>query len=124
MTANDEFPPVPAVSAGLRGRCPRCGYGRLFRGFLTLAPRCSNCGLDYAFVDTGDGPAVFVSFLAGTLGVGLALYIDVVYEPSIWVDIAISLPFTALICLATLRPMKGLLVTLQYKNKAEQGHLE
>lgn len=123
MAANDEYPSVPAVSTGLRGRCPRCGYGRLFKGFLKLAPSCSNCGLDYAFVDTGDGPAFFVSFLASILGVALALFIDVVYEPSIWVDIAIALPVTALICLGTLRPIKGLLIALQYKNKAEQGRV-
>ncbi len=124
MAANDEYPPIPAVSAGLRGRCPRCGYGRLFKGFLKLAPSCTNCGLDYAFVDTGDGPAFFVSFLASIIGVAVALFVDVTYEPSIWVDIAIALPITVLICLATLRPIKGLLIALQYKNKAEQGRLE
>ena len=123
LTANDQYPPVPAVSAGLRGRCPRCGYGRLFSGFLKLAPSCTNCGLAVAFVDTGDGPAFFVSFLASILGVALALFIDVVYQPSVWVDIAIALPVTALICLATLRPIKGLLIALQFKNKAEQGRV-
>ena len=124
MTANDEYPAVPAISTGLRGRCPRCGFGRLFNGFLKLAPRCNNCGLDFAFVDTGDGPAFFVSFLASILGVALALFIDVAYAPPIWVDIAIALPVTGLICLLTLRPIKGVLIALQYRNKAEQGRLE
>jgi uncharacterized protein (DUF983 family) len=124
MTANDEYPPIPAVSAGLRGRCPRCGYGRLFAGFLKLAPSCSNCGLNFAFVDTGDGPAFFVSFLAGIIGVAVALFVDVTYEPPIWVDVAVALPVTVIFCLATLRPIKGLLIALQYKNRAEQGRLE
>ena len=43
-------------AAGFRCRCPRCGQGRLFAGFLTLAPACDRCGLDYSFVDSGDGP--------------------------------------------------------------------
>ena len=121
---SDEFPPVSPVSAGLMARCPRCGNGKLFRGFLTLAPACSQCGLDYAFVDAGDGPAVFVTLLAGTVAVGAALYIDAVYEPPIWVHLVVSLPLTVLLCLSILRPTKGLLVALQYKNKAEQSHFE
>lgn len=124
MSANDDYPPVSAVSTGLRGRCPRCGFGKLFRGFLKIAPSCNRCGLDYGFVDSGDGPAVFVSLVAGTLGVGFVLYVDTVYHPSIWFHILVSLPLTALICLAVLRPMKGLLIALQYQNKAEQGHFE
>ena len=49
-----------AIRAGLRCRCPRCGKGKLFAGFLTLRPRCEVCGLDYGFADSGDGPAVFI----------------------------------------------------------------
>ena len=40
--------PVSPYVAGLAGRCPRCGKGRLFQGFLNLRPRCDVCGLDYA----------------------------------------------------------------------------
>jgi len=45
---------------GLKCRCPECGQGRLFNGFLTLAPRCEVCDLDYSFADPADGPAFFV----------------------------------------------------------------
>jgi uncharacterized protein (DUF983 family) len=62
-----------SISAGLSCSCPRCGKGRLFQGFLTLQPRCEHCGLDYAFADSGDGPAVFIMFLAGAVVVGAAL---------------------------------------------------
>ncbi|RUU16212.1 DUF983 domain-containing protein, partial [Mesorhizobium sp. M7A.F.Ca.CA.003.01.2.1] len=54
------WPPIDPISAGLHGRCPRCGEGRLFSGFLTVGKRCVNCGLDYSYADAGDGPAVFV----------------------------------------------------------------
>ncbi|MCW6510680.1 DUF983 domain-containing protein [Lichenifustis flavocetrariae] len=120
---NDEYPPIPAISTGLLGRCPRCGSGRLFRGFLTLGPRCDHCGLDYGFADAGDGPAVFVTLIVGTIVVGLALILDIAYEPPIWVHMVISLPLAVLLCLAVLRPLKGVLVALQYRNKAEQGRL-
>jgi uncharacterized protein (DUF983 family) len=119
----DSYPPIPAVSTGFVGRCPRCGYGHLFQGFLTLAPRCEHCGLDYGFADAGDGPAVFVTMFAGTLVLGLALILDIAYEPPLWVHMVVSLPLAVLVCLAVLRPTKGVLVALQYKHKAEQGRL-
>ena len=53
------------IGRGLRGRCPRCGEGRLFHGFLSLRPACERCGLDYGFADAGDGPAVFVILIGG-----------------------------------------------------------
>ena len=53
---------VSPFSAGFRCVCPRCGEGDLFAGYLKVAPRCESCGLDLAFADSGDGPAVFVIF--------------------------------------------------------------
>jgi uncharacterized protein (DUF983 family) len=72
MTENTTTPPNP-ILAGLAGRCPRCGKGRMFSGFITLKPACEACGLDYAFADAGDGPAVFVIMIAGFIVVGSAL---------------------------------------------------
>ncbi|HEX4130283.1 MAG TPA: DUF983 domain-containing protein [Pirellulales bacterium] len=31
----------------LRLRCPRCGRGKLFRGWFTMPERCATCGLRY-----------------------------------------------------------------------------
>jgi uncharacterized protein (DUF983 family) len=121
MAHDPDYPPVPAVSTGLLGRCPRCGRGKLFKGFLTLAPACTVCGLDYSFADSGDGPAVFVTMIGGAIVVGLALWTEVTYEPPFWVHILLFLPLTLIICVGLLRPLKGLLVGLQYRNKAEQG---
>jgi uncharacterized protein (DUF983 family) len=114
----------PALFAGLLGRCPRCGRGKLFKGFLALAQRCNSCGLDFDFADSGDGPAVFVCLFAGFIVVGAALWTEMTYEPPFWVHLVIFLPMTLAVCLGLLRPFKGLLVVLQYRNKAEQGRLE
>ena len=66
--------PAPTVTqSALRGlacRCPRCGKGKLYAGFLDLRPACESCGLDYAFIDAGDGPAIFIIMLAGAIVVG------------------------------------------------------
>lgn len=116
-------PEADPVSAGLAGRCPRCGEGRLFDGFLRLAPSCRSCGLDYRFADSGDGPAVFVILIAGFLVVGLLLWTEIRYEPPIWVHLVIFLPMTLIVCLGMLRPLKGVMIALQYRNRAEEGRL-
>lgn len=112
------------VLSGLRCRCPRCGEGRLLEGFLTIRPSCESCGLDFAFADSADGPAVLIMFLAGFFVVGLALYVELMYEPPIWLHLMLWLPLTVIVCLALLRPMKGLAVAIQYANKAEEGRLK
>ena len=72
---------VSPYVAGLTCRCPRCGKGKLYAGFLTLAPRCEACGLDYGFMDSGDGPAIFVIMIAGAIVVTAALITEVKYQP-------------------------------------------
>ena len=101
-------------------RLPACGKGKLFQGFLTLRPRCDACGLDYGFADAGDGPAVFIMFFAGFIVVGAALIVEVLYQPPIG-----SMRFVAavdpVVTLGPLRPMKGLMIALQYHHKAAEG---
>jgi len=115
--------PLP-IARGLRGRCPRCGEGKLFKGFLTLRPRCERCGLDFNFADAGDGPAVFVILLGGALVVFAALITEVVYQPPYWVHAALWLPLVLLVTLGPLRPIKGLMIALQFHHKAAEGRLE
>ena len=116
-------PPNP-ILAGLACRCPRCGKGKMFSGFLALKPVCEVCGLDYAFVDAGDGPAVFVILFAGFIVVGAALVVEMRYQPPLWVHAALWLPLLLVTTLAPLRSMKGVLIALQYHHKAAEGRLE
>jgi uncharacterized protein (DUF983 family) len=118
------WPPVDPVSAGLRGRCPRCGEGKLFSGFLTVGKSCSHCRLDYSFADAGDGPAVFVILIIGFIVVGLALWTEVSFNPPLWVHFLLWIPLALVLCLTALRLMKGVLLTLQYRNKAAEGRLD
>ena len=112
------------VMAATKGRCPRCGEGRLFAGFLRLDTRCSNCDLDYAFADAGDGPAVFVILIIGFVVCGLALWTEVSLSPPLWVHFLIWLPLTLILALPLLRLLKGTMVGLQYKNRAAEGRLQ
>ena len=116
------YPPLP-VSAGWRGRCPRCGEGRLFDGFLTVAPQCQNCGLDYSFADSGDGPAVFIMMIVGFIVVGLALIVEFNFHPPYWVHAIIWIPLVLGLSIGLLRPLKGLMIAQQYRHRASEGRL-
>lgn len=119
-----HHPPIAPVRAGLAGCCPRCGEGRLFGGFLAMRERCDVCGLDYAFADSGDGPAAFVILLVGFVVVGLALYVEVTYQPPLWLHFLIWVPLAVGLSLVAMRLAKGVLITLQYANKAAEGRLD
>jgi uncharacterized protein (DUF983 family) len=123
MTQISTTPPNP-ILAGLAGRCPRCGKGRMFAGFLGLRSACEACGLDYSFADAGDGPAVFVILFAGFVVVGAALVTEVLYQPPIWVHVVLWLPLVLITTILPLRLMKGVLIALQYHHKAAEGRLE
>lgn len=112
------------IARGLACRCPACGKGGLFQGFLTLRPRCDQCGLDYGFADSADGPAVFVIFISGFVVVFAALAVEVLYAPPYWVHALLWLPLILITTLGPLRPMKGLLIALQFHHKAAEGRLQ
>jgi uncharacterized protein (DUF983 family) len=123
MTKHDAPLLASTLAAGLAGRCPACGRGKLFSGYLTLAPRCNVCGLDYGFAEAGDGPAVFVILVTGFIVVGAALFVEMAYAPPYWLHALIWGPLAILLPLLLLRSFKGVLIALQYKHKAEEGRL-
>ena len=121
---DQDYPAQPPVATGIAGRCPRCGQGKLFRGFIDLKPNCEACGLDFSFADSADGPAVFIMLIGGFIVCGFALWLEVAYEPAWWVHLLLTLPLGLIVCLGMLRPLKGLLIGLQFKNKAELGRFD
>jgi uncharacterized protein (DUF983 family) len=120
----EQAPSVSPFTTGLAGRCPRCGQGPLFKGFLSLKPACDACGLDYRFADSGDGPAFFIMSIVGIVVVALALWVEFTYEPPIWLHLAMWFTLTAVMSLALARPAKGLMIALQFHHRAEEGRLE
>jgi len=113
--------PAHPLLWGALGRCPNCGSGPLFEGFLGVAAQCSACGYDLRAADSGDGPAVFVILIAGFITAFGALFTMVAYRTSALVTLAIWMPLTLVICLGLLRPTKGVLLAAQFMNKAGQS---
>lgn len=111
------------LSVGLRCRCPRCGEGRLFKGFITLKPACEVCGLDYGFADPADGPAFFIMMTMAFPVTAFGIWLELAYDPPLWVHAAVTLPLLLLACVPVIRPLKGLFIASQYRNKAGEGRL-
>ena len=80
-------------------------------------------GSTYAFIDSGDGPAIFIIMLAGAIVVGCALIVEVKYQPPFWLHAVLWLPLILATTLLPLRAMKSLLIALQFHHKAARGRL-
>lgn len=110
---------VAPLAASLAARCPRCGRGRLFAGFLAVVPRCEVCGLDLRAQDSGDGPVAFIILIVGFLVVGGALFVEVRWGWPIWLHLLVWLPLAAALCLGLMRPLKAGLIALQYRHRRD-----
>jgi uncharacterized protein (DUF983 family) len=115
--------PPSNLQSALLGRCPRCGWGALFDGYLKIAPCCALCGLDYAALDAGDGPAVFVILIVGAIAAGGALFVEFTFHPPYWVHAVLWLPLVLILSVTLLRLIKSLLLVLQYRHQAREGRL-
>ena len=112
-----RYPPVSVARAALLCRCPRCGVGALFAGVLTVRPACPHCGLDFSGQDAGDGPAVFVILILGLIVVALAAFVELRFEPPIWVHVVLWTPLIVGGAILMLRPLKAGLIALQYRHR-------
>ncbi|MEE8499875.1 MAG: DUF983 domain-containing protein [Kiloniellales bacterium] len=121
MSGQDFYPRRSPFATGLACKCPRCGEGKLYAGFLSVAERCTVCGLDFRKADSGDGPAVFIIFILGFLVVPAALFVESRFEPPMWLHVAIWPPLILGAALGLLRPMKGVLIALQYRHRASDS---
>ena len=121
MAAPEAGPGVSPIKAGLTCKCPCCGRGALYAGFLEVAERCGVCGLDFKKADSGDGPAVFLILILGAVVVPLALLLEAKAAPPMWVHVMIWPVVILGGAIGLLRPMKGLLIALQYHHKASES---
>lgn len=107
---------------GLRGRCPRCGGGSIFRGFLDIAESCPACGTSFRHLHVGDGPMVIVIFAIGFLITALAFWVEMRYEPPMWLHAVLWIPAILVGTLGMLRPLKGMLLAKAWEHRASDTH--
>jgi uncharacterized protein (DUF983 family) len=103
-----------AIWNGLRQRCPSCGTGRMFAGYLKVADRCTTCGTELHHQRADDAPPYFTMFVVGHLVIGGVLAMEQAYQPASWVQMAVWLPTTLILSLALLPRIKGALIAYQW----------
>jgi uncharacterized protein (DUF983 family) len=118
-----RWPKLDPHRTGPFGRCPRCGEGHMFEGFLKLRDHCEVCGLDYSYADPADGPAFFVQMVTCVPAVIFTIMLEILAAPSVWVHLVTSLPLLLLTTVLPIRPLKGWLVASQFFFKAQEGRL-
>ncbi|OJY63203.1 MAG: hypothetical protein BGP16_00175 [Sphingobium sp. 66-54] len=123
MTDSRVAPTTSLVRAALSARCPACGIGPLYDGWLLFAPRCRACGLDYERFNVGDGPAAFLILIVGGLVTALALFLHLAAHPPFWVHILLWVPITTALVVLCLRVSKAALLILEYRNDAGEGRV-
>jgi uncharacterized protein (DUF983 family) len=112
---------ISPFAAGLRLRCPQCGQGELFAGYLKFRDRCRVCGADFKSADAGDGPAVFVILIVGAIVAPLLIILQFGFHLPDWIALAITMLAAIVLCLALLPPFKATLFAFQWKHKAREA---
>lgn len=113
----------PIARAALFGLCPQCGAQTLFEGAVKFAPRCRVCALDFDSYNVGDGPAAFLTLIIGALLIAMALTLDALVHPPLWVHAILWIPLTVAAVLYGLRVGKAALLASEHQRQAAEGKL-
>ncbi len=105
------------LSFALKGRCPVCREGRLFKSGLNIVDACSHCGARLGDHDIGDGAAVFLIFILGFTIVPLAWWAEVVFAPPIWAHVVVFGGLMLAAILLLLPAIKAYIMLLQYRHR-------
>jgi uncharacterized protein (DUF983 family) len=100
------------MGRGLMGRCPACGKGRLFDGFLRVVPICPNCHAPLGLARADDAPPYFTILIVGHIVIPAILIMQKMSDPPTWLLSVIFVPLTIILALGLLRPVKGATVGL------------
>lgn len=110
-------PVGPALRRGFIRKCPACGTGNLFRGYLAVADHCPACGEALHHHRADDAPPYFVMLIVGHLIVGGILSLEQALAPPEWVHLALWIPLALGLTLALLPHVKGALIALQWAHR-------
>ncbi|MET0445810.1 MAG: DUF983 domain-containing protein [Pseudorhodoplanes sp.] len=103
-----------AFFRGLRGRCPACGQGAIFRALLKVNDHCPSCGEALHHHRADDAPAYFNIVAVGHIVVPLVLMVETAYAPAYWVHAALWLPLTLILAFGLMHPIKGGVIAWQW----------
>ncbi len=113
--AEPDVPLGTTVWRGLNNRCPHCGQGSVFAGYLRVVPECAACGFPLGNLRADDAPPYFTIFLVGHLLLPPVLWVERAYQPEMWIHMVVWLPLFAIASTLLLRPVKGATVGLMHR---------
>ena len=96
-----------AIGRGLRGRCPACGEGRVFRAFLKVVPECECCHAPLGLARADDAPPYFTILIVGHIVVPLLYFADQAGTTPMWVLWSIFPLLTLVMAVILIQPIKG-----------------
>ncbi len=102
----------------LRCRCPACGEGRLFAGYVTPVEACAVCHAKLGHIRADDGPAWLTILIVGHIVVGAILAVEPYADWPQWLSSAVWLSLSLLLVLIVLRPAKALFIALIWRSGA------
>jgi uncharacterized protein (DUF983 family) len=103
------------MARGAVGRCPVCGEGKLFAGYVRLVERCASCGAPLGAVRADDAPPYFTIFITAHFIIALVVVAGQDTDLPVWVMVAFFVPLTLVIAMLLLRPVKGATVGVMLK---------
>lgn len=107
-------PLAASIMRGLRGRCPACGEGKLFRAFLKPVDHCANCGEALHHQRADDLPPYLSIFIVGHIVVGGYMFGERIVDLNSWQHLAFWVPVTLILTLLMMQPLKGGVIGLQW----------
>ena len=117
--ANDEIerPLMPAVLNGLKGKCPSCGQGHIFKAYLKSVDTCEVCGEKLSNHRADDLPPYLAILVVGHLLVGIMIELDTMFRISPMTYLVIMVPLGIVLPLAILQPIKGMVIGIQWAKR-------
>ena len=117
MSSHEDRPFLPLLPLALRGRCPACGQGPLFRRFLKPVDQCAHCGQNWQGHQADDFPAYLVILLLGHLIVPLVVEVNLLFNVPVTVQMLVWPTLTAALALLMIQPAKGAVIAFQWSRR-------
>lgn len=103
-----------AIRRGLGRRCPNCGVGGAFSGYLKITNDCAHCNEPLGHIRADDFPPYITIVIVGHIVVPLLLIGERLYHPPTWLQLLVALPLTMALTLWMLPYIKGAVLGLMW----------
>lgn len=117
MSEHTDVDLKTASLRALKGCCPACGEGKLFRTYLKQVENCASCGEAFGQIRADDAAPWATIILVGHVFLPFAFMVDVDFMP-VWVVMTMWSALFAAISLAVLPRAKALFIAILWQTRA------